>query len=206
MKINFLDGSRKSYENAEELKESANSLYESTNKPVALFLLCTSCEELEKAIFCLLVHFKHLKQEQINSIFRLHQSKIILNKTIFIDKTFGYEKGVYLLDGEMLENIDFEKIIQQNDASWKKYKKERESYLYADLQGAKWHHPKSITDLDYMWNETNQKWHTNRAFYKLVEQNGLNDDFNIVSLIVVPPNPKNENDVSVFIGTGKALP
>jgi chaperone required for assembly of F1-ATPase len=63
----FLDGGENSCKNAEAL-ESANNLYQGANKHIALFLLYTSCEELEKAIFCLLVHHKHLNHEQINSI------------------------------------------------------------------------------------------------------------------------------------------
>lgn len=205
MQIDFLDGGRNSCENAEALKESASSLYQGTNKHIALFLLYTSCEELEKAIFCLLVHFKHLNQTQIDSIFRLHQSKIILNEKIFISNIFSDINGEYFLDGEILKSIDFQKIIQQNDASWETYKKERESCLYVEPQGENWHYPKAITDVEIRWNETNRKWHLNRAFYKLVEQNGLDDDFNITSLIVVTPNGQSENDVSIFNGTGKAL-
>lgn len=200
----FLNGGETSHENAEVLKESANDLYQGSNKHVALFLLYTSCEELEKAIFCLLVHFKHLNHTQINSVFTLHQLKIIFFEKIFIDNTFEYINGDYLLDGELLKNIDFQKIVQQNDTSWKKYKKERESCLYVEPQGKNWHQPKSIIDIEKKWSDTNRKWHGLSAFYKFLE-NGSGDDCNIVSLIVNVSNGQNKSDMLIFNGTGKAM-
>lgn len=202
---NFLDGGKKSCENAEILRDSAESLYQGTNKHIALFLLYTSCEELEKAIFCLLVHYKHLNQEQINSVFKFHKLKIILFEKIFNDKIIGLNNGKFVLNGKPLKSSNLKKLEQENDPLWKKYKQEREGCLYVEPQGKNWYDPKSITDVEKRWSDTDTKWHGLNALYKSLKKNGLKDDFNIFSLVVIVQKGQNQKDTLIFNGTGKAM-
>lgn len=201
----FLDGGKNSCKNAIVLKDSASNLYQGTNKHVALFLLYTSCEELEKAIFCLFVHYGHLNKSQINSVFGLHKLKIILFEKIFNDKAIELKNVEFVLNGKPLKSIDLKKLAQQNDALWQKYKQEREGCLYVEPQGRNWHYPKSIANIEKKWDDVSTKWLGLYAFYTVLEKNELDGDLGNFSLVVKRPAGQSKSLSLTFSGSGKAV-
>src|SRR3989344_8855197 len=108
--------------NALVLKDSANLAFQNNHsKNHALFLLHTSFEELQKGIFCMFVHRGFMSSSQIELIFIKHEAKIILFEKIFENPTFSMKKNQFYLDGVLLANLDFQKLIADNQDFSRKY-------------------------------------------------------------------------------------
>lgn len=141
------------------LKDTAKLTYQNTkNRIHGLSLQYTSFEELQKGIFCLLVHRGFMKKEQIIPVFSRHEAKIILFETIFKSK-FGLviQNDEFFLDGKSLKKLDFEQIIKKNQKFGKEYMNKRNDCLYVRPDASGYHSPVLMKDIEKQWAKLNDE-------------------------------------------------
>ena len=145
--IDYFYGALSSRNNAVVLKDSAVTLFNGENKHHGLFLLYTACEELEKAIFCILVHYNYITAKQIKQVFKDHRTKIILFDIIY--RTLSVKDGQLMINYEPLCNLDLDKIVKDYEDYWLRYKKDCESCLYVQpLENVEWPYPKNLPEIE----------------------------------------------------------
>lgn len=136
----WLLGSLRARNNAVVLKDSASNLLKSKNKHHGLFYLMTANEELEKAIWCLLVHYGFVHVQQIHTIFKQHEHKIFLFH--FIYNFLEFKNGEIYLKNLPLKKFDLKKFAQKQKSYVNNYKRLRENCLYVHDSLFGWKIPK----------------------------------------------------------------
>ena len=133
-------GALQSRNNARVLKDSATHLLKSKNQQHGLFFLMTANEELEKAIWCLLVHYGLANVQQISTVFKQHEHKIFLFHLIF--NYLKFKNGEIYLKNIPLKKFDLKKYAQKQKTYVKNYKNLRENCLYVQDSIFGWKIPK----------------------------------------------------------------
>ena len=136
----WLLGALRARNNAVVLKDSATNLLKSQNKHLGLFLLMTSNEELEKAIWCLLVHYGFVHVHQIHTVFKQHEHKIFLFH--FIYNFLEFKNGEIYLKNLPLKKFNLKKFAQKQKTLVHNYKRLRENCLYVQDSIFGWKIPK----------------------------------------------------------------
>ena len=127
----FLRLSIECRQNCGNLIKTANLILKVSGLRHSLLPRYTAFEELQKAIFCMLVHRGYMNKEQISIIFSKHESKIILFEKIFNSPVgLSIENQEFILDGIPLKQLDFKKIIDENKEFGQKYMEKRNDCLY----------------------------------------------------------------------------
>lgn len=123
-----------------------------------LSLQYTSFEELQKAIFCMFVHRGFMNKGQIFPIFSRHEAKIILFEKIFKTKTgLVINNNDFFLDGVSLKELDFEKIINENQNFAREYMKKRNDCLYVRPDVSGFVAPVLMKDIEKQWIKLNDE-------------------------------------------------
>ena len=134
-------GALSSRNNAVVLMDSATNLLKSKNPHHGLFILMTANEELEKAIWCLLVHYGFINSSKIDTVFKQHEHKIFLFHLIY--NLLEFKNGEIYLKNTSLKKFDLKKHAQKNNTYVQNYKTLRESCLYVkDSAVSGWKNPK----------------------------------------------------------------
>lgn len=136
----WLLGALRARNNAVVLKDSASDLIKSKNKHHGLFLLMTANEELEKAIWCLLVYYDLVNSNQIITVFKQHEHKIFLFH--FIYNYLEFKNGEIYLKSLPLKKFNIKKYAQKQKTYVCNYKNMRENCLYVHDSTLGWSIPK----------------------------------------------------------------
>ncbi|MCA9819885.1 MAG: AbiV family abortive infection protein [Nitrosarchaeum sp.] len=114
------------------LKDKALHIFkDDENSKHGLFLRYTAFEELQKALFCMLVHRKFVYIEKILPVFSDHKAKIILFEKIFNSKKgLSIHNNELIVDGMPLKELDFEDIFKEFENFSKEYMAKRNDCLY----------------------------------------------------------------------------
>jgi len=127
----FLSMAIKCRHNSRVLKDSAKLVFENeASRNHGIFLLHSSSEELQKAVFCMFVHRGFMEPGQIIPVFSKHESKIILFEKIFENPSFVIRDGTFWIDGRPLKSLNLDSIIEENEKNSKKYMEKRNDSLY----------------------------------------------------------------------------
>ncbi|MEX0596189.1 MAG: AbiV family abortive infection protein, partial [Candidatus Paceibacterota bacterium] len=121
----WLLGALTARNNAVVLKDSASNLLKSKNKHHGLFLLMTANEELEKAIWCILVYYRLATAQQITTVFKQHEHKIFLFHLIY--NYLEFKNGEIYLKNTSLKKFDIKKFAQKQKTYVCDYKNMREN-------------------------------------------------------------------------------
>jgi len=140
----WLLGALRSRNNAILLKDSANNLLKTKNKHIGFFLLITANEELEKAIWCILVYYGYANMSQIETVFKQHEHKIFLFPLIY--EQLRFEKNKIYFHNTPLTTFNLTKYARTEKKSVEIYKKLRESLLYVSPLGSGWGSPIEISN------------------------------------------------------------
>jgi len=117
------------------------------NRKQALFLRYTTFEELQKAIFCMLVHRGFMDKEQIIPVFYRHEAKIILFEKIFKTGSLTIMDNEFFLDGIPFKKLDFKKIIEDMKEFGKEYMNKRNDCLFVRPSKDGYHSPSLREDI-----------------------------------------------------------
>ena len=136
-------------QNAGNLIKTANLILKVSGLRHSLLPRYTAFEELQKAIFCMLVHRGYMNKEQIPLIFSKHEAKIILFEKIF-NSPYGLtiDNQEFILEGVPLKQLDLKKIIEDNKDFGQKYMEKRNDCLYVRPNENGFHSPSSKSDFE----------------------------------------------------------
>ncbi|MBM3910793.1 MAG: hypothetical protein FJ356_04005 [Thaumarchaeota archaeon] len=189
------------------LKNNSNRIYKDhQGEKHGLFLLYTAFEELQKAIFCLFVHRGFMNKEQVLPIFSKHEAKIIIFEKIFrSSKGLSIYNNEFSLDGIPLKNLNFTKIIEENQDFGRSYMDKRNDCLYSrpDING--YHTPSIKSDIEKEKTRLNDEMSALNALFEIIwmyDFNGSVDGFQYYKLT---PKDKPEKHNITFVG-GKLIP
>jgi len=139
----WLLGALRSRNNAILLKDSATNLLKTKNKHIGFFLLLTANEELEKAIWCILVYYEYVNVSQIETIFKQHEHKTFLFPLIY--EQLRFVKNKIYFHNTPLTKFNLTKYALIEKRSVEIYKKLRESLLYVSPLSSGWGSPIEIS-------------------------------------------------------------
>lgn len=138
----FLKLSIECRQNCGTLIKTANLILKVSGRRHSLLPRYTAFEELQKAIFCMLVHRGYMNREQISLIFSKHEAKIILFEKIFNSPAgLTIDNQEFILDGIPIKQLDLKKIIEENKDFGKKYMERRNDCLYVRPNENGFHSP-----------------------------------------------------------------
>ena len=188
--------------NASMLIKSSNLIQKESGRQNSLFLHYTAFEELQKAIFCMMVHREFLHSEQIKPIFTNHEAKIILYEKIF-NSTSGLtiKDNNFILEGVLLKNLDFEKIVKENKKFGKEYMKKRNDSLYVRPTNNGIHSPGINQMMEDEKRELIDQVSALRGFWELIWMNDFKGEF--YHFQHYKNNSKNEKPIHTITFQGK---
>lgn len=136
-------------QNCGNLIKTANLIKKVSGLRHSMFCRYTASEELQKAIFCMLVHREYMKKEQISLIFAKHEAKIILYEKIFNSGSgLTIDNQEVILDGEPLKKLDLKRIIEENKEFGLQYMKKRNDCMYVRPDEKGIHSPSEEADFE----------------------------------------------------------
>lgn len=145
---NYLDIANASFDNSGELLNSATILFKHKKQALGLFLLLTSLEEIQKAIFCLFVYKGWTSSKLISPIFSEHEVKTILFYEIFSDDGFAVVGNTGYLGGQKINEINLKKLVDKHRHEASQHKSLREGCLYINKYGLRDAFPKNLNKLN----------------------------------------------------------
>jgi len=136
-------------QNCGNLIKTANLIKKVSGLRHSMFCRYTASEELQKAIFCMLVHREYMKKEQISLIFAKHEAKIILYEKIFnVGSGLTIDNQEFILDGVPLKQLDLKRIIEENKEFGVQYMKKRNDCMYVRPGEKEIHSPSKEADFE----------------------------------------------------------
>lgn len=136
-------------QNCGNLIKTANLILKVSGLRHSLLPRYTAFEELQKAIFCMLVHRGYMNKEQVSLIFSKHEAKIILFEKIFNSSSgLTIDNQEFILDGVPLKQLNLKKIIEENKDFGQKYMERRNDCLYVRPNENGFHSPSSKSDFE----------------------------------------------------------
>ena len=192
--------------NAIVLKDTANHVFQNQkHRKYGLFLLYTSFEELQKAIFCMFAHRGFINKEQILPIFSRHEAKIILFEKIFrSSKGLSIYNNEFSLDGIPLKDLDFKKIVDENLDFARSYMDKRNDCLYARPDASGYHSPSINWDIEIEKTRLNDEMSALNGFFEIIWMHDFKGSFNGFQYYkLIPKNKPNTHHIS-FVG-GKLI-
>ena len=180
--LDYFEGSRKCRINSIRLETSARIILNDHNgtDSYGLFLYHIAYEEIAKAVYCLLIHFGKIKNEEFTKpVFRDHESKIILFDKIFNSDSFSMVQGVAHIDGIPINDMKLRDMNKEHEKRLKKLRTETMDLLYVDREEGKWKNPD--VDMTYIKNleqEIHMKILSLDTIYEIISKSNHNGTIN----------------------------
>ena len=111
----FLEVALRCRHNSIVLKDSAKLLFENeSSKRHGLFMYYTASEEFQKALFCMFAHRGIMRPEQIGTIFKKHETKILLFHMIFRNSNFYVKDGRFYYGDDLFKNLNLKDLANSD--------------------------------------------------------------------------------------------
>ena len=185
--LDYLEGSRKCKTNSERLETSARIILNDNNgtDSFGLFLYHIAYEEIAKAVYCLLIHYGKIKNEEfIKPKFRDHEAKIILFDKIFNSNSFSILGGVARFDDLPIDSIQLRDLNKEYSKKLEKHRTETMDLLYVDREEKKWKNPNlRIKDIKKLEKDMRSKILSLHTIYEIIDKSNLEgtlDNFKII--------------------------
>ncbi len=170
------------------------------NRKQGLFLRYTAFEELQKAIFCMLVHRGFMNKEQIFPVFFKHDAKIILFERIFKTSGLVIEDNEFFLDKIPLKKLDFNKILEDNKDFGGEYMDKRNDCLYVRPSRDGYHSPSLREDIEEQKEKLNEEMTALNAFFEIVWLYDFKGNIDGFSYYKLTPKDKPDSHNVTFAG------
>lgn len=203
----FLSMAIKCRHNSIVLKDSAKLVFENeASRNHGIFLLHSSSEELQKAVFCMFVHRGFMEPEQIIPIFSKHESKIILFEKLFENKSLIIKDGLFWIDGKPVKEMDLQNVIDENELKSKRYMNSRNDCLYVKpIMDRTIHDPsESIKDFESRRRAILDEMSYLNNFLQIIWSNDFEGDLDGFNYYKLTPKAKPNTYNITFSGTGLA--
>ena len=170
------------------------------NRKQALFFRYTASEELQKAIFCMLVHRGFMNKEQIIPVFYKHQTKIILFEKIFRRGGLKIQDNEFFLEGIQLKELDFSTIIEDMKEFGRDYMNKRNDCLFVRPSEDGYHSPSSREDITKQMEILNEEMTALNVLFEIIWMYDFKGDIDGFSYYKLTPKDKPDTHHVSFAG------
>ena len=204
----FLEMAIRCRHNSRVLKDSAKLLFENeSSKRHGLFMYYTASEEFQKDLFCMFAHRGIMRSEQIVTIFKKHETKILLFHMIFRNRKFYVKDGKFYYGNDLLKNLNLRDLANSDPSFVEQYYVKRGDCVYVkpNSDGTSYDPSQKPIDVSNEWKRVHDELTYLNGIFELVWANDFSGDLSNFDFYSLTPKDKPETYHYTFSGSGKVI-
>ena len=204
----FLEIALRCKHNSIVLKDSAKILFENeSSKRHGLFIYYTAAEEFQKALFCMFAHRKIMRSVQIGTIFKKHETKIVLFHMIFRNSNFYVKDGRFYYGNDLLQNLNLMNLVNSDPNYISQYYEKRGNCIYVspNPDGTTYDPSQQPIDVDAEWERLNDELTYLNGIFELVWTHDFVGDLSNFNYYSLNPKDKPITYHFTFSGSGQII-